>query len=300
MRKSRVFIIAGILVVALFNAGCNVSIEKREPSKNTVSSGINNLATNTKNASNVNRNTNINVKEEVNSTINVKESETKNIKKMQIECGVSGIKIVPEKRNDIEANLIGTVVNCTWDKSEPLSYKVSGDTLTIDVNNKNGNSNNSFQGNSINLDLTVYVPENLIENIDVLNGVGDLDVSKNTIKNLNIAIGVGKLVGTEFTGNVSGEIGVGDIVLQFEKFEDTSIDMSLGTGNAKVTLPKGSEFDIDATTGVGKIKCDFDVKRAGKEPEVSFIYDELKGSVGNGNSNINLETGVGEISIKKK
>lgn len=298
MRKSRVFIIAGILVVALFNAGCNVSIEKREPSKNTVSSGINNLATNTKNASNVKTNTNI--KEEVNSTINVKESETKNIKKMQIECGVSGIKIVPEKRNDIEANLIGTVVNCTWDKSEPLSYKVSGDTLTIDVNNKNGNSNNSFQGNSINLDLTVYVPDNLIENIDVLNGVGDLDVSKNTLENLNIAIGVGKLVGIEFAGNVSGEIGVGDVVLQFEKFEDTSIDMSLGTGNAKVTLPKGSEFDIDATTGVGEIKCDFDVKRAGKEPEVSFMYDELKGSVGNGNSNINLETGVGEISIKKK
>lgn len=294
MRKFGALIIIGIFVLSV--AGCNVSIEKRDTGKNVISNGINNLTNNLINTSNSNSNN----KEEVDVSIKLQESETKNIKNISIECGVSKIKIVPEKRDDIEATLIGTVVNCTWDKAEPLTYKASGDTLTIDVNNKNGNNNNSSRGSSTNLDLTIYVPEDLIENIDVLNGVGDLDVSKNTIKNLNATIGVGKLVGTEFTGNVSGEIGVGDIVLQFSRFEDNSIAMTLGTGNAKVTLPKNSGFYIDTSTGVGKVKCDFDVEKVGKEPEVSFIYDELKGSVGNGNSNINIETGVGEINIKKK
>ncbi len=112
---------------------------------------------------------------------------------------------------------------------------------------------------------------------------------------LHVENNVGHVVVEDIVGSVDIKADVGDVDVQGLILTDDS-HIKVGVGDIQISLPKDSEFYLDARTGVGDIDCDFDVRA--KTEKRKGPSDELRGAVGaDPDDSLELETGVGSISI---
>lgn len=180
---------------------------------------------------------------------------------------------------------------------------MDGDTLKIRDERSNANLFN-FSNEDVIPEIILYIPQNQeFSNIEMEAGVNETYIEKIVADKVDIETGVGKFTIGEVkadVANISGgagetniekstlnelklEAGVGKFVINSEISEEAKIDA--GVGQLIVNLEGNKEnYKVKTSTGLGNLLVD------GKKAEDNQI-------IGDGNSYIKVEAGVGEVQI---
>ena len=140
---------------------------------------------------------------------------------------------------------------------------------------------------------------------------GDIDLEyikgDAELNSISGEISIQKIEGSVEAGTVSGDIEVeafsyaeeiemsstsGDIELQGELSPGGIYRLDSFSGNTKIAIPSGSDFEFSAKTFSGSIECDFELKMSGK-----FNPKEVRGTVGKGGASLTVSSFSGKIRI---
>jgi len=130
--------------------------------------------------------------------------------------------------------------------------------------------------------------------VDVTTGNGELEIEGATGP-VQATTGNGRVyVGTS-TGPVTARTGNGDIDVRMKTISGSS-DMQFVTGNGSVTvgLPASFNGEVDATTGNGEFRSDFEIRVLGR-----LNPQHVRGTIGNGGARIRMITGSGRLELRK-
>lgn len=250
------------------------------------------------------------------------------IDKISVDLYCGDVKFTNEGANSIKVKVDGTVsTNSAYSRPELKCYK-EGSTLYVKLV---GKSHIVFFGNySSNMNVSVSIPNSYKNDIKVVSSAGDMEISdyefknfdcnlsagsllmnnmsadtftyKNSAGNLkadnlktkhsNLKASAGKIQITRFTGDIEGSSSAGNIEIEYDKFNN-NIDFSASAGRTKLTLPKDSQFKLDAEASAGNIRTDF----SGINISGEFAEKTAKGEIGKSNNMIRLESSAGSIEI---
>jgi lia operon protein LiaG len=172
----------------------------------------------------------------------------------------------------------------------------------INLNAKNykvdETKNYSINGFSLNkLECNLSVGKATLNNInanefDYENKCGDLEASGLHTKASKMNASLGKIEAKDFTGDLTTDNLSGDTEIQYATFNNT-VDVHSNLGRVQLSLPKASNFYMDAESKLGSINCDFPVTITGSKSE-----NKLIGTVGSNKNNIKLNVATGDIDVK--
>ncbi|MES2176509.1 MAG: DUF4097 family beta strand repeat-containing protein [Gemmatimonadota bacterium] len=136
--------------------------------------------------------------------------------------------------------------------------------------------------------------ENTDGTVRVQTGNGDVDVrgAKGPVR---VGTGNGRVNVSTSEGPVEARTGNGDIDVSMTRLtakEDMSF--SSGSGTVRVTLPSGYNGELDATTGNGEIRSDFDLKVQGR-----LNPHRIRATIGDGGPRLRLTTGNGRLEVRR-
>jgi DUF4097 and DUF4098 domain-containing protein YvlB len=128
----------------------------------------------------------------------------------------------------------------------------------------------------------------------VSTGNGDVDVrgAKSAVR---VSTGNGRVNVATSEGPVEVRTGNGDIdvVMTALRAKD-DMTFSSGSGSVRVTLPSGYNGELDASTGNGELRSDFDLKIEGR-----MNPKHVRATIGEGGPRLRLSTGNGRLAILK-
>ncbi|HET7024839.1 MAG TPA: DUF4097 family beta strand repeat-containing protein [Gemmatimonadales bacterium] len=125
-------------------------------------------------------------------------------------------------------------------------------------------------------------------------GSGNVDLDGAVADVLSIDTGSGTVtVSGLASGRVKIDTGSGDVVLGYTT-APTDIDVDAGSGDVRITSPAGLNARVDFETSSGDITTDFPVTLTSHE------RDELHGTIGTGGGRLHVETGSGNIALRRK
>ena len=191
-----------------------------------------------------------------------------------------------------------------------------------------GIRNEGYRGNrNARADFTVELPAGVV--MSASSGTGDVDVSgamatvRASTGNGDVRVGAGAADVHASTGNgtvrvegaragvrassgngridvataagpVTASSGNGDIRVSMASLR-TPGDLSFSSGNGDITLRLPTDFgaDLDASTGSGSIRTDFEVRATGR-----ITNHRLRGTIGGGGRKLRVSTGSGSISLE--
>ena len=125
-------------------------------------------------------------------------------------------------------------------------------------------------------------------------GNGDLEV-ESARGPVRAATGNGRIFVATAAGPVSASTGNGDIDVRMQSLSAGG-DMSFvsGSGAVRITLPADFNGNVDASTGNGELRTDFEIRLIGRlDPQ------HMRGTIGSGGRTIRLQTGNGRLEIRK-
>jgi DUF4097 and DUF4098 domain-containing protein YvlB len=130
--------------------------------------------------------------------------------------------------------------------------------------------------------------------VNVSTGNGDVDV-RNAKARVRVSTGNGDVDIVTAEGPVEVSSGNGDIDVRMSALRAKE-DMSFhtGSGDVKLTLPANYNGELDATTGNGTIRSDFDLKVRGQ-----LSPRHVRATIGEGGPMLRMSTGNGEFEIRK-
>ena len=131
--------------------------------------------------------------------------------------------------------------------------------------------------------------------VDVTTGNGELDVEGATGP-VKAATGNGRVYVLTSSGPVTARTGNGEIDVKMKTLTSTS-DMTFATGNGSVSVALPSSFngEIDASTGNGEFRSDFEIRVIGR-----LNPHHVHGTIGNGGCKLDLATSNGSITITRE
>jgi DUF4097 and DUF4098 domain-containing protein YvlB len=143
---------------------------------------------------------------------------------------------------------------------------------------------------------------------------GDIDLEyihgDAELESVSGEISIQEIEGSVEAGTVSGDIEVdafsyaeeidvsstsGDIELRGELSSGGIYRLDSFSGDTKVEIPSGSDFEFSSKTFSGSIECDFDLKMSGK-----FNPKKVQGTVGKGGASLTVSSFSGDIRIIKR
>jgi lia operon protein LiaG len=132
------------------------------------------------------------------------------------------------------------------------------------------------------------------DNVLIDTGSGDVTIDHVTGRTLKIDTGSGDaMASTVQADDVNVDTGSGDVTLELTA-GGGSIYIDTGSGNVSLTLPSEFGADIVLDTGSG------DIDLGGMAVTVHRIQrDHIEGRIGNGNGRLRVETGSGDVRLKK-
>ncbi|HEX8209750.1 MAG TPA: DUF4097 family beta strand repeat-containing protein [Longimicrobium sp.] len=192
-----------------------------------------------------------------------------------------------------------------------------------------GIRDDSHRGNRhARADFTVEVPAGVL--LAASSGTGDVDVSGATASvrastgNGDVRVGPGAAEVNASSGNgtiqvqgargavrassgngqidvatsagpVTASSGNGDIRVSMASLRSTS-DLSFSSGNGDITLRLPSDFsaELQASTGSGSVRSDFEVRTTGR-----ITAHRLRGTIGRGGRSLRISTGSGSIALER-
>lgn len=241
---------------------------------------------------------------------NIDEEKTENIdgiKNINVSAPIARVNIISEDREDISIHYYGEVPPSL---NTSLDTKKRGDKLDIKINISNKSKVN--WDNNMKLYLDIIVPNSYNENLKVNADLGDIRLESLELSQLNIQADLGNvkmdnikankmdidcdlgnIIGNNISGNANVNADLGNIELDYADFDYDLIAVS-NLGSISITIPKNSNFNLDAKSDLGTVKTDFPVT----SNEVSKT--RLKGTVGNGGKDVKLNVDLGSIRINTK
>ncbi|MDB4882855.1 MAG: hypothetical protein JWL95_1621, partial [Gemmatimonadetes bacterium] len=130
--------------------------------------------------------------------------------------------------------------------------------------------------------------------VQVSTGNGDVEV-RNAKASVRVSTGNGNVNVTTAEGPVEVGSGNGDIDVKISALRAKD-DMTFHTGSGSVhlTLPANYSGELDASTGNGSIRSDFDLKVKGQ-----LSPRHVRATIGDGGPMLRMSTGNGEFEIRK-
>lgn len=130
--------------------------------------------------------------------------------------------------------------------------------------------------------------------VNVSTGNGDVEV-RNAKARVHVSTGNGDVDVVTVDGPVEVSSGNGDIDVRMSALRAKE-DMSFttGSGDVKLTLPASYNGELDASTGNGTIRTDFDLKLKGQ-----LNPRHIRATIGEGGPMLRMSTGNGEFQIRK-
>lgn len=130
--------------------------------------------------------------------------------------------------------------------------------------------------------------------VDVTTGNGELEIDGATGP-VRATTGNGRVYAMTSTGPVTARTGNGDIDVRMKTLTGTS-DMQFVTGNGAVTvaLPGNFSGEIDASTGHGDFRSDFEIRVLGR-----LNPRHIRGTIGEGGRTIKMVSGNGRLELRK-
>jgi hypothetical protein len=130
--------------------------------------------------------------------------------------------------------------------------------------------------------------------VRVSTGNGDVTVTaaKGAVR---VSTGNGRVNVTTSEGPVEARTGNGDIDVSMSQLKAADdMTFSTGSGGVRVTLPSGYNGELDATTGNGELRSDFDLKIQGR-----MNPRHIRATIGDGGPRLRLTTGNGRLEVRK-
>lgn len=237
------------------------------------------------------------------------ELSTDGIEALSISGISADITVRYEDSNAIKAHFYGNIHLLSGSPEAHLTMTVDGGTAKIEVEPRGVTT---YRIGTSDLKLDVVVPLSLKASLSVhgVSGrvalVGDVyvdSVDLNTVSG-SISAGNAQVKGAFEVNTVSGGIDIGDVTAKsyiansisgsVTASKVTGADLiKLGSisGRVDLGLPSDAQFDISASSVSGKVSCSFPVVIE------SSTDKKLVGRVGNGDTNIDITTVSGSISI---
>lgn len=130
--------------------------------------------------------------------------------------------------------------------------------------------------------------------VKVSTGNGDVDV-RGAKSSVHVSTGNGRVNVSTSEGPVDVHTGNGDIDVRMSALRaKNDMTFSTGSGDVRVTLPSAYNGELDASTGNGELRSDFDLKLEGRvNPR------HVRATIGEGGSRLRLSTGNGRLAILK-
>lgn len=217
------------------------------------------------------------------------------------------VNVVTEEREDI---LVNYIKYSSSDKDQ-FELVVEKDSKKILITEKHF-GNKKFRVSGGNKELLIRLPRKYKESFSVKTISGDLDInyldsdsfrftSVSGDMTADIIYSVNTLVKTTsgdceiglFRGNMMFSSVSGDIDMKYEQL-DGDFTMKNVSGDAEVSLPKNSEFEVVAKTLSGSLDCDFPITQIGNQKK-----GRLRGQVGSDAFKITASTTSGDLSINR-
>lgn len=130
--------------------------------------------------------------------------------------------------------------------------------------------------------------------VDVATGNGELEVEGATGP-VEATTGNGRVFVVTSSGPVSVRTGNGDIDVRMGALPSTaSMDFVTGNGSVTVAVPANVNADVEARTGHGEFRSDFEIKVQGR-----LNPRNIRGVIGNGGSTIRMVTGNGRLELRR-
>ena len=125
-------------------------------------------------------------------------------------------------------------------------------------------------------------------------GNGDLEV-EGARGPVRASTGNGRIYVATALGPVSATTGNGDIDVRMQTLSGGGdMEFRSGSGAVRVTLPADFNGDVDASTGSGDLRTDFEIRLVGRlDPQ------HMRGTIGSGGRMLRLSTGSGRLEIRK-
>lgn len=130
--------------------------------------------------------------------------------------------------------------------------------------------------------------------VRVSTGNGDVDV-RSAKASVRVTTGNGRVSVSTSEGPVDARTGNGEIDVSMTSVRSRE-DMSFhsGSGAIRVTLPSSYSGELDASTGSGELRTDFDLKVQGR-----MNSRRVRATIGSGGPALRLTTGSGRLEIRK-
>jgi DUF4097 and DUF4098 domain-containing protein YvlB len=130
--------------------------------------------------------------------------------------------------------------------------------------------------------------------VRVSTGNGDVDV-RGARSSVRVSTGNGRVNVTTSDGPVEARTGNGDIDVTMSALKAAEdMTFSTGSGSVRLTLPSGYNGELDASTGNGEIRSDFELKIEGR-----LNPRRIRATIGNGGPRLRLSSGNGRLEIRK-
>ena len=131
--------------------------------------------------------------------------------------------------------------------------------------------------------------------VRVSTGNGDVEV-RGARSAVRVSTGNGHVNVTTADGPVEVRTGNGDIEVSMTQLKARDdMTFSTGSGAVRVTLPAGYNGELDASTGNGELRSDFDLKIQGR-----MNPRHIRATIGEGGPRLRLTTGNGRLEVLRK
>lgn len=155
---------------------------------------------------------------------------------------------------------------------------------------------NSASGNIQNISISQPHNKNISNKSSTY--IWDLTLNKNTSSNLTLNMGAGKVNADLRDINLKDlnvQSGVGEFVLDISGDYKQSINAKIkgGVGDITLYIPKNIGTNVSVSKGLGEVKCDSLTKT--EDGYKNDSYGKTSNSI-----NIDVETGVGSVTIEEK
>lgn len=252
-------------------------------------------------------------------TTNSKTISLENSMEIFIKTSSINIKVTAEDRNDVKINLVNSKDSILTNTEDNKLYITTSPISKV----------NSFFNFGQSAQLDIILPKSYSDTLSVTSSSGNIALNNMTLSSLLCVASSGNLTlkelitGTlscnstsgninssnittvdssfksssgnislkEFLGNVLTSTSSGDTRVSFKKFNNNFTGNS-SSGNMNLTLPKDSEFYLDAASSSGNISCGFPI-----EVKDSYKKSTLSGTVKNDRNKIYIRTSSGDIGI---
>ncbi|MBO9129993.1 DUF4097 family beta strand repeat-containing protein [Bacillus sp. 165] len=256
-------------------------------------------------------------------------SSMDNTQIVKINAGGANVRIIPEDREDLSADL-----QKNGTKNVKLAVERDGSQISVAIERPWFHWFNIFSFHK-SMDLTIHIPINYHNNVDIdlssgkleLYGTskqkplilkeleidmssgnadlqylqvnhletdmssGNLQLRDITAKLSEFDLSSGNVTLLHYIGGLNADLSSGKFTAQIDKLNGP-VNIEASSGNVALHLPKDADFTLDAKASSGNIRYDFPLHNV-----TTNKHDNIRGTYGTGKHKMNIRISSGNVHL---